>query len=316
MVHAGLYYEPDSLKARTCIRGRELLYRYVRDRGIPHAVTGKLVVATDVSQLEALEQISVNAAASGAGRLERLSARKARSLEPELRCEGALWSPRSGIVDSHALMLSLAGDITSSGGCIVCRTPVERLSVRAKAGITVHTGGLEPSEVVGRQVIVAAGLGGPELARTCVPSEHLPPTPGRFAKGTYFALVGCPPPFRRLVYPIPESGGLGIHATVDLAGQLRFGPDVEWVETVDYRPDPTRAETFYRAVRRYWPGLPDGALVPAYCGIRPKINGPGEPSLDFRVLDEEQTGVEGLTVFLGIESPGLTAALALAELIA
>ena len=314
VIHAGLYYPPGSLKAETCVRGRELLYAYARQAGVPHRQTGKLIVATSETEVSRLDAIQDNAARCGVDDLQRLTAEEVRAMEPLLRCVAALWSPSSGIVDSHALMRQLRADIERAGGFVVAEAPVLRIVTGSDSlAPVVHVGGRAPATLEAAHVYIAAGLGSLALARTCVPSEALPTSPSRFAKGTYYTLTGRTPPFSRLVYPVPEAGGLGIHATVDLAGQVRFGPDVEWVDQVDYAPRSHRRDAFVAAVRAYWPGLPDGALVASYTGIRPKIVGPGEPDADFRILGPTEHGVGGITVLLGIESPGLTAAVALAQ---
>lgn len=308
VIHAGLYYPPGSLKGRTCVRGRELLYAYAAERGVPHRQTGKLIVATDPSQVDALSALRDNARRSGAGELLWLTPEAVRDREPQVRCVAGLWSERSGIVDSHALCEALATDLQDAGGAVVLRTHARR--VDPVAGILrVHT---DDHVLACDQVVLANGLDGRRLAATCLP---VPPAPTKLAKGSYMALSGCPAPFRHLVYPLPEAGGLGIHATVDLAGRVRFGPDVEWVDGEDYTPS-ADVDRFEAAVRRYWPDLPDGCLSPAYAGIRPKLVGPGEPAADFRILGPAEHGTPGLTALLGIESPGLTAALALAELVA
>ena len=315
VIHAGLYYPPGSLEAETCLRGRELLYGFAEARGVPYRQVGKLVVATAPEQLGALEGLAVNARASGATEVERWTPRQVARLEPEVRCAGALWSPRSGIVDSHALARALAAEV-EAGGDLVLGAPVTAIAPAA-GGLELTVSGASPTRLRSPRAVVAAGLGTWDLAASALPAERRPARPTRFAKGSYFALSGSPSPFRRLVYPLPEPGGLGIHATVDLGGRVRFGPDVEWVDRPDdLRVDPARRPLFEAAIRRYWPGLPDGALQPAYAGIRPRRTGPGEPRGGFLRLGPDRHGVEGLTVLLGIESPGLTAALALAEVVA
>lgn len=285
VIHAGLYYPPDSLKAKTCVRGRDLVYRYAESKRIDYKQTGKIIVATDNSQLERLESIRENARKSGAGELTWLSADEVHKLEPNVHCVAGLWSPLSGIIDSHGLMTTLAGDFQQAGGMLIENTPVESITWK-DSSLKLQTGGLEPYELECGKVILAAGLGSYKLAQTIVPFEVMPPEPKAFAKGSYFSLVDCPPPFQRLVYPLPETGGLGIHATVDLAGQVRFGPDVEWVDEIEYKPAKHKLDSFEQAIRKYWPELPEGALNPTYAGIRPKITGPGEPNADFLLLDE------------------------------
>ncbi|MEM9694180.1 MAG: NAD(P)/FAD-dependent oxidoreductase [Myxococcota bacterium] len=313
VIHGGLYYPPDSLKAITCVRGRELLYAYAKAHRVPHRQTGKLVVATEEAQIEALLTLRDNAAASGAGELALWSPDRVADIEPAVSCCAALWSPRSGIVDSHALVHALARDVRDGGGLVVCRSPAAQVHPEPGA-LVVEVRGDDPARVRCRHLYIAAGFGTLDLLRRLeLPPGLFPEHPTAFAKGNYFDLVGSSPPFSRLIYPLPEPGGLGIHATVDLAGQVRFGPDVEWVEELDYRPNEARAELFYDAVRKYWPALPDGALNPSYAGIRPKLGGRDAPSADYRIAEADEHGIEGLTALIGIESPGLTSALALAE---
>ncbi|GAB4273384.1 MAG: NAD(P)/FAD-dependent oxidoreductase [Deferrisomatales bacterium] len=314
VIHAGIYYPPGSLKARLCRRGRDQLYAYCAAKGVAHRRLGKLIVAAGPDQVAALERLRATAAANGVDDLAWLSAEEARELEPALRCTRALLSPSTGIVDAHGLMVALLADAQAAGALLVCRCPV--LGGRVVGdGIVLRTGGAHPTEVHCRTVINSAGLWAPEVARAIdgLPKDRLPR--GYLCKGTYFTLRGRSP-FRHLVYPAPEQAGLGIHLTLDLAGQARFGPDVEWVESVDYRVDPARARAFYGAIRRYWPALPDGALQPGYAGIRPKLAGPGHPPADFLLSTPAHHGVPGLVHLFGIESPGLTACLALAEEVA
>jgi L-2-hydroxyglutarate oxidase LhgO len=311
VIHAGLYYPPGSLKATGCVRGRERLYRYCAERGVPHRACGKLVVATDAHQLAALDAIAARAHANGARDVVRIAAARAQALEPELRCVAALHSPATGILDSHALMLAVLGDAQRAGAMLALGSPL-LAARRAPRGLELEVGGREPLRILARHVVNCAGHAAPGVAARI---SGFPPAlvPRQlYAKGNYFALRGRAP-FSRLVYPVPEPGGLGVHLTLDLAGQARFGPDVEWVEHVDYAVDPARGERFYAAIRRYWPGLRDDALAPAYCGIRPKISGPGEPAADFVVQGPAQHAIEGLVNLFGIESPGLTASLALAD---
>lgn len=313
VIHAGLYHPPGSLKARTCVEGKRRLYAYASERGLAHRRTGKLVVATEPAQVERLAMIRDNARACGVDDIEPIEAAEARRIEPAVRCEAALWSPSSGIVDAHALMAALAADVEAMGGQLVYATPVERVDPEVD-GWRLAFGGREPGVLRCTRLFVAAGLSGLQLARMALPEGVVPPNPPAFARGHYFGLVGCPPPFSRLVYPLPEADGLGIHATVDLAGRVRFGPDVDWTaDPADLSVDPDRAPAFERAVRRYWPGLPDGALAPDYVGVRPKLVGPEGPATDFLVLDGNAHDRPPARFLLGIESPGLTAALALAE---
>jgi L-2-hydroxyglutarate oxidase LhgO len=311
VIHSGIYYPQGSLKATSCVEGRRRLYAYCREHGVAHAQLGKLIVAAREGEIPALEKIAAAARANGVDDVERLSASRAQDLEPAIRCVAALLSPSTGIIDSHALMLAYQGEAEAVGATVVLRTPVLSGMVRAD-GFELATGGGEPGIIRCRFLVNAAGLYAPALARTIagVPLETIPAA--YFCRGVYFTLGGRSP-FRRLVYPVPAPDGLGVHITLDLAGQARFGPDVEWISEVDYMVDPTRAEVFYAAVRSYWPDLPDGALQPGYAGIRPKINGPGEPAADFVVQGAATHGVPGLVNLYGIESPGLTASLPLAD---
>jgi len=309
VIHAGLYYRPGSLKARLCVAGRERLYRFCRERGIAHRRCGKLIVATDEAQLAELAQIAVTARANGVG-LESLDRAAALALEPELACAGALHSPLTGIIDSHAYMLALLADAESRGATLLCGSRVTRLVPEERA-LVLGVNDAGPS-LRAHLVINSAGIDAPAVARRIegFPAQHIPRA--FFAKGSYFTLTGRSP-FRRLIYPLPIPGGLGIHLTLDLAGRARFGPDVQWVEAYDYHVDPQRAAAFYAAVRAYWPGLRDGMLQPGYAGVRANISGPAAPAADFRIDDAATHGVPGLLNLFGIDSPGLTASLALAS---
>jgi L-2-hydroxyglutarate oxidase LhgO len=311
VIHGGIYYPAGSLKAKSCVAGRDRLYVYCHERGVPHARLGKLIVATDETEIAGLERIAAVARANGVDNLEWLSGAEARRLEPALSCIAALLSPATGIIDSHALMLAYQGDAEAAGATVVLRTPVLSGRVRS-GGFVLAIGGDEPTALYCRALVNAAGLHAPALARLIegVPAESIPPA--YFCRGVYFTLSGRAP-FRRLVYPVPVAGGLGVHLTLDLAGQARFGPDVEWIPEVDYAVDPARSRAFYAAIRSYWPDLADGALQPGYAGIRPKISGPGEPAADFLVQGPEIHGVPGLVNLYGIESPGLTSSLSLAD---
>jgi L-2-hydroxyglutarate oxidase LhgO len=309
VIHAGIYYPPGSLKARACVAGRERLYAYCAERGVPHRRCGKLIVATDAAQLPALEAILARAHANGVADATRIGAHEARALEPELSCADALYSPSTGIIDSHALMLAFLGDAENAGAMLALKSPLEAARVTPQ-GIELRVAGAEP--LLARCLVNSAGLRAPSLAR-CI--EGYPPARAPrelYAKGNYYTLARRAP-FTHLVYPVPEPGGLGVHVTLDLGGRARFGPDVEWVDAIDYGVDPRRAQAFYAAIRRYWPGLPEGALEPGYAGIRPKISGRGEPAADFVVQGPREHGVAGLVHLFGIESPGLTASLALAD---
>jgi L-2-hydroxyglutarate oxidase LhgO len=317
VIHAGLYYEPGSLKARLCVRGRELLTAFCASQGVPHAVCGKLVVATAPDQHAALQALLARARANGVP-VEAWSAAQARALEPELHCTAALWSPASGIVDSHALMLALQGDLERAAGLVVLRTQVSGADFSGPGPTRVELLGPDgPMQLKARRVVNAAGLHACALARSFrgLDPHRLPQA--RYAKGSYFVLPGRAP-FSHLVYPAPVDAWLGVHVTLDLGGQMRFGPDLEWLQAdgpdgIDYRVDPGRADDFEAAIRRYWPGLPAGRLQPGYSGVRPKIHGPGEPAPDFRIDGPAFHGHAGLVQLFGIESPGLSAALALAE---
>ena len=311
VIHAGIYYPTDSLKALFCVEGKKRLYQYCEDHGVAYRRCTKLIVATLPDQLETLNEIQAKAAANGVGDLEMISGNEAKALEPELNCVAALLSPSTGIVDSHGVMLAYQGDAEDHGGVIAFLSPVLDGAVTHR-GIELSVGGEMPMRLLCQTVVNSAGLHAPGLLRLIdgFPQAHAPAS--HYAKGNYYSLVGKSP-FSRLIYPVPEPGGLGVHITIDLGGQARFGPDVEWVDEIEYSVDPARSEKFYDAVRTYWPGLEDGALVPGYCGIRPKISGPGEEAADFVVQGPGAHGVAGLVNLLGIESPGLTASLAIAE---
>ncbi len=319
VLHAGLYYPTGSLKARLCVSGREQLYAYCAERGLGHRRCGKLIAATHEDQLDALRALQRQALANGVGDVSWLDGATARALEPQLHAVAALLSPSTGIVDSHALMLSLLGDAEAAGAMLALASPV--LGGRATDdGIVLQVGGEQPMELLARRVVNSAGHGAPGLAARLegLPARHVPRAWA--CKGHYFALRGRSP-FARLVYPLHDSAGLGVHLTLDLAGQARFGPDTQWLDDADpagfdYRVDESRIPAFEAAIRRYWPALPDGALTPAYTGIRPKISGPGQSAADFRIDAAAQHGVSGLVNLFGIESPGLTACLALAEHVA
>jgi L-2-hydroxyglutarate oxidase LhgO len=311
VIHAGIYDRHDSLKARLCVRGGRQLYAYCAERGVPHRRCGKLIVAASEREADQLGGIGTRAEANGVEGLRLLSAGEARTLEPDLSCTAALLSPGTGIVDSHALMLALQGDAEAAGALIVLHSPLSG-GRTGETGIEVAVGGAEPMRLHCRLLVNAAGLNAPAVAARLAgfPRMWVPPT--YYAKGSYFTLAGRAP-FSRLIYPVPEPGGLGVHLTFDLAGQVRFGPDVEWVERLDYRVDPARGERFYAAVRRYWPALRDGALQPGYAGIRPKLAPPGAPAQDFVIQGPATHRIAGLINLFGIESPGLTACLALAD---
>jgi L-2-hydroxyglutarate oxidase LhgO len=307
VIHAGIYYPQGSLKASSCVAGRHLLYEYCDSHGVPYRRCGKLIVAADAQQAQELERIRVQAHANGVADVGFISKDRALQMEPELRCAAVLHSPSTGIVDSHALMLSYLGDAEQRGAMLALKSPLSKAAV-ASDGFLLQSSGME---IACKILVNSAGLRAPSVARTIegYPAELAPKE--LYAKGNYYSLAGKSP-FSRLIYPVPEPGGLGVHVTLDLAGQARFGPDVEWVERIGYGVDPKRAERFYAAVRRYWPALPDGSLQPAYAGIRPKTAGPGEPAPDFHVQGPGVHRIPGLVHLFGIESPGLTASLALA----
>ena len=311
VIHAGIYYKAGSLMARMCVSGKHALYHYCRDHGIPHRNCGKLIVATTPHEAEKLEAIKSHAEANGVNDLQRLEGAAARNLEPALACEAALLSPSTGIIDSHAYMLALRGDAEDAGTAFAFHAPL--LGGRAYHDrIELDVGGDAPMSLACRLLVNAAGLEAPAVARSIdgMPVELIPPA--YLAKGNYFS-CSARAPFSHLIYPVPEPGGLGVHLTLDMAGQARFGPDVEWVDRVDYAVDPARAERFYPAIRRYWPALPDGALVPSYSGMRPKIVPPAVAVQDFLIQGPGIHGVDGLINLFGIESPGLTSSLAIAD---
>ncbi|MBV6273990.1 NAD(P)/FAD-dependent oxidoreductase [Alcaligenaceae bacterium CGII-47] len=312
VIHAGIYYQPGSLKARLCVQGRELLYAYCDQHEIAYQRCGKLIVATDKAQVGALRQLAVNAAANGVSNLRLMTEAQARRAEPALRCAAALESPSTGIVDSHGFMIALQGDIEAAGGLLAFCSPVTGGAVASGEGIILCVGGTEPMQICARYVVNCAGLHAWAVAAAIdgVPHHTIPEY--RYAKGNYYSL-STTAPFSRLIYPVPEPGGLGVHLTLDLGGRARFGPDVEWVDTIDYSVDPARADAFYESIRRYWPELPDAALHPDYAGIRPKLIGLSDHDADFVIQGEDEHGVAGLVNLYGIESPGLTAALAIAE---
>ena len=314
VIHAGIYYARDSLKARLCVAGRDALYRYCPEHGVAHRRCGKLIVATTEAEEPELARVAAAAAANGVDDLKRLGAADLHAMEPSLRGTEALLSPSTGIIDSHGLMLAYQGDAEARGAMLAFNSPVEGGAIGAD-GIGLAVGGAAPMRLKCRSVINSAGLGAPAVAASLAgfPASHVPLQ--WLARGNYFTL-STPSPFRRLIYPVPEPGGLGVHLTLDLAGRARFGPDVEWIDTVDYHVDPARGARFYAAIRTYWPDLADGALEPGYAGIRPKLVPPGAPPQDFVIQGPATHGVRGLVNLYGIESPGLTASPAIAEHVA
>lgn len=314
VIHAGIYYPKNSLKAFHCIRGKELLYEFCRNNSIGFKRCGKLIVSNSIDQEQKLAEIQNKALLNGCDDLTLLRQRDAISREPELSCTAALFSPSTGIIDSHAYMLALLSESEAHSAILATRTPVERV-IACNPGFTVFTGGLDPTRITTKYLINSAGLHALRVAQQIegLNPEHVPNQ--FFAKGNYFSLTGKSP-FSRLIYPVPESAGLGVHYTLDLSGKGRFGPDVEWIDEIDYSVDENRGINFYEAIRKYWPNLPDGALVPAYAGIRPKLTGPEASGQDFLIQSERVHGVPGLVNFFGIESPGLTASMSVAESVA
>lgn len=320
VIHAGIYYPTGSLKARLCVAGRGQLYDFCATHGVSHRRCGKLIVATSSTQTDRLSALQRQGAANGVDDLRLLSIAEVRAQEPELRCAAALLSPSTGIIDSHGLMLALLGDAERAGAVLALRSPLCSGSVE-QSGLLLASGGADPLRLRAAMMINATGLWAPQVAASLAgfPTALIPQN--FHAKGNYYALAGRSP-FARLIYPLPEVGGLGVHVTLDLGGQARFGPDVEWlpdptpgrpIGDLDYRVDPARADAFYAEIRRYWPGLPDDALAPAYAGIRPKISGRSDPAADFVIQGPRQHGIAGLINLFGIESPGLTSCLAIAD---
>jgi L-2-hydroxyglutarate oxidase LhgO len=310
VIHAGIYYPAVSLKARLCVQGRQMLYRYCEERGVGHRRCGKLIVATSAQQVQQLEAIAGKARANGVDDLVLITRQQALELEPALQCEAALLSPSTGIVDSHALMLAMQGDLENASGLVALNSPVASVQVNP-AHFVVET--IDGTQIQCSVLVNAAGLMATAIASRMqgLDPSHIPPT--FFAKGNYFTLAGRSP-FSRLIYPVPEAAGLGVHLTVDLGGQAKFGPDVEWVDSAeDLEVDPKRSDSFYAEIRKYWPALQDGALQPGYAGIRPKIQGPHEPASDFLIQGPQDHGIAGLVNLFGFESPGLTSSLAIGE---
>jgi L-2-hydroxyglutarate oxidase LhgO len=312
VIHAGIYYPTGSFKARACVEGKKFLYDYCSERGIPHKQLGKLIVATEESEIPRLHALKQKAAENGVPDLELLSPKQVEQLEPAVRCVGGLLSPSTGVIDSHSLMLAYQGDAEEAGAMIAFLSPVVGGRVQETNEIEIDVGGDEPMTLLANLVVNSAGLDAVATASSIegVNTKKFPKA--SIAKGNYFSLLGKQP-FSRLVYPMPVPGALGVHVTVDLGGQCKFGPDIEWIDEKNYDVDPSRADSFYEAVRAYYPELQDGTLVPAYSGIRPKIHGPDEPQPDFLVQGPAEHGVPGLINLFGIESPGLTASASVAK---
>lgn len=312
VIHAGIYYPAGSLKAKLCVQGRHMLYEYCAEKGVAHKRIGKLIVATSEEEIPKLTDILHKARVNGVEDMELLTAAQAQALEPALFCTAALLSPSTGIIDSHGLMLAYQGDAENAGAQCVFHTPLESGQVRSDGGFDLQFGGADAMSLSCNVLINASGLHAPTLARriqgvpeSSIPTEYL-------CKGSYFTLQSRAP-FTRLIYPTPHHAGLGVHLTLDLGGQAKFGPDTEWIDRVDYDIDPSRCEGFYEAVRSYWPGMKDGTLSPGYTGIRPKVSGPHEPAADFMIVGPATHGIPGLVNLFGIESPGLTSSLAIAQ---
>jgi L-2-hydroxyglutarate oxidase LhgO len=314
VIHAGLYYPTGSLKARLCVEGRQALYAFLEQHGVAFERCGKIVVATDDSEVERLEAIERQAKINGVEGLELLTKAQVHALEPQARAAMGLYSPQTGIFDTHGYMLALQGEIEALGGIVALDAPLLGAEPLAE-GFRLATGGADPASLSVRRLVIAAGLGAQDAAARVqgYPASAIPKL--HYGKGVYFALKG-PAPFHRLVYPPPVPGALGIHYKRDLAGRAHFGPDLDYVDQENYDVDPARADAFYGYVRHFWPSLPDGALTPDYAGIRPKLHGPGEPQPDFQLDGPEVHGLPGLIALFGIESPGLTSSLAIGEEVA
>ncbi len=311
VIHAGIYYPESSLKAKLCVAGRELLYRYCEDRQVPFRRTGKIIVATESSDVALLRKYADQASVNGVDDMRWLSRSDVLKLEPAIECESALLSPSTGIIDSHSYMLALQGELEAAKGSIVCRSRVGNITCQDD-GFDVDVGSDPPYNVRCKYLVNAAGLWAQDVARNinglpeeCVPERYL-------SKAHYFAYAGASP-FERLIYPVPGDGGLGIHVTIDMNGSVRFGPDSIWVDEINYDFDEDRKSDFAAAIRRYYPALNEQKLSSGYTGIRPKLSGPGEAAADFRIQTFEDHGIRGLVNLFGIESPGLTASLAIAE---
>ncbi len=314
VIHAGMYYPTGSLRHRMCVEGRRKLYAFLNSHKVPYQKRGKLIVATSDTETKKIEGIFATGQKNGVENMELISGKQAMAWEPNLYCTAAMWSPETGIIDSHAYMLALQGEIEDHGGMLAFETPVVRVEPITGGGFNVTTGGAHPATITCRRLVNSAGLGAHAVTHAIegYPADRIPKLV--LAKGNYFGCVGRPA-FSRLIYPAPVEGGLGVHVTLDLAGRMRFGPDVEWVEKETYEVDPRRADIFYARVRTYWPGLPDDSLKPDYSGIRPKITGPKEAQADFCIDTPADHGLPGLVQMFGIESPGLTSSLSLGEMV-
>lgn len=314
VIHAGLYYTPNSFKARFCVAGNRAMYEFCQARGVDHHNTGKLIIANGDEEEQVLLHLLERAHLNDVPDVRLVSGTEAHKMEPEVRCTAALHCPTSGIVDQHPYMLALQGDMENAGGTLVCDCKVESLA-RLPDGWSIRTGGAAAFDIEARFVVNSAGLGAVDLLNRIegYPAAKIPRL--HLGRGNYFT-VAARSPFHHLIYPVPHAAGLGIHATIDLGKRVRFGPDVEWIDKIDYSVNVAREPMFYDAIRRYWPKLADGALMPDYTGIRPKLHGPGEPQPDFRIESEADHGLPGLVNLLGIESPGLTSSLAIGEAVA
>jgi L-2-hydroxyglutarate oxidase LhgO len=316
VMHAGIYYSTGSLKAKLCYAGRNALYRYCAEHAVNHRRIGKVIVACDESELSGLEKYRKQAEINGCDDLRMLNGDELADMEPNVRCVAGFLSPSTGIIDAHGLMLAYLGDMEAHGGALALASPVMSGSVTGD-GILLEVGGAEPMSLLCNTVVNSAGFHAQALARSIVgvPAESIPPT--HYAIGHYYTL-SRKAPFNRLIYPVARQDWLGVHVTIDLGGQVKFGPDFAWIDRIDYRFDDSEAheQAFYTAIRRYYPGLEDGALQPGYTGIRPKIHGPGEPAPDFLIQAPRDHGVTGMVNLYGIESPGLTSSLAIAEYVA
>ncbi len=314
VMHAGIYYASGSMKARLCVPGRKALYDYCAEHNVNHQRIGKVIVACDDSEIAALKKYKAQAEANGVDDLRMLTPTELKEMEPNVRCVAGFLSPSTGIIDSHGLMLSYLGEAEDNGAMLALSSPVLSGKVESD-GIVLEVGGADPMTLKCRTVIISAGLKAPDLARSIkgIPEDTIPPT--FYAIGHYYTLT-TKSPFNRLIYPVARPDWLGVHVTIDLGGRVKFGPDFEWIDRVDYQFDQTREASFYKAIRHYYPSLQDGTLQPGYTGIRPRITGPGEPVQDFTFHNHRVHGVKGLVALYGIESPGLTSSLAIADHVA